>query len=74
MSTDELFDYTGLNVQLALKHKNKAYLHKQLKISWDTIAKFNTGKSVNMKILRDVCIDLECDIGDIVSIKKDPVN
>lgn len=70
MSKDGLFDYTGLNVQLALKHKNRAYLNKQLKISWDTIAKFNTGESINMKILRDICIDLECNIGDIVSIKK----
>lgn len=70
MGKDGLFDYTGLNVQLALKHKNRAYLNKHLKISWDTLAKFNTGESVNMKILRDICIDLECNIGDIVSIKK----
>lgn len=70
MSKDGLFDYTGLNVQLALNHKNRSYLNKKLKISWDTIAKFNTGESVNMKILRDICIDLECNIGDIVSIKK----
>lgn len=71
MSKEGLFDYTGLNVQLALNHKNKAYLNKQLKISWDTIAKFSTGESINMKILRDICIELGCDIGDIVSIKKD---
>lgn len=69
MSKEGLFDYTGLNVQLALNHKNRTYLNKNLKISWDTLAKFNTGESVNMKILRDICIDLGCNIGDIVSIK-----
>ena len=71
MGKVDLFDYTGLDVQLALKHKNKANLNKDLKISWDTISKFNSGESINMKILRDICLYLQVDIGDIVSIKKD---
>lgn len=69
-SVKNIFDYTGLDVQLALNHKNKTYLNRELKISWDTISKFSSGESINMKILRSICLDLKCDIGDIVKIKR----
>lgn len=67
---ENLFDYTGLNVQLALQHKSKTDLNSDLGISWDTISKFSKGTSVNMHILFQICNYLNCDIGDIVSIKK----
>ena len=70
MGKNALFDYTGLDVQLALKHKSRADLNRDLKISWDTLGKTKTGESINLKILRDICLYLECDIGDIVCIKK----
>lgn len=68
---EELFDYTGLTVQLALRHKNKKDLNTDLGISWDTIAKLGKGYSVNMHILFQICTYLSCDICDIVQIKKD---
>lgn len=71
---EDLFDYTGLNVQLALRHKSKKDINADLGISWDTISKFAKGTSVNMRILFQICIYLECDIGDIVKIKKDQDN
>lgn len=67
---NDLFDYTKFDVKLALTHKSRADINKDLGISWETLHKTKTGESINLKILRDICIYLECDIGDIVSIKK----
>lgn len=67
-----MLDYTGLNVQLALHQKDRTYLHTKLGLSWDTIAKFKKGESVSLSTIERICLDLGCNIEDLVQIKKGP--
>ena len=66
-----MIDYVGLERILRSKGKDRKYLHDILGISWPTIAKFKKGESVSVSVLERICLELDCDIGDIVSIKKD---
>ena len=61
-----MIDYLGLDRVLREKHKDR-----KLGISWPTIAKFKKGESVSVSVLERICLDLDCDIGDICTIKKD---
>lgn len=42
----------------------------ETQITSSTIAKMGKGKPVSMEVLRKICMALECDIGDIVSVGK----
>lgn len=66
-----MISYIGLEEVLRKNKKDRKYLHEKLGISWDVIAKFKKGESVTVSTLEKICLDLNCDIGDIVSIKKD---
>lgn len=66
-----MIDYTGLERILRDRKKDRKYLNEKLGISWPTIAKFKKCESVSVSVLERICLDLGCDIGDIVSIKKD---
>ena len=66
-----LIDYIGLEKILREQGKNLTYLHEKVGISWDILRKFRKGESVTVATLEKICLELSCDIGDIVSIKKD---
>lgn len=66
-----VIDYIGLERVLRDRNKDRKYLNEKLGISWPTIAKFKKGESVGVSVLERICLDLDCDIGDICSIKKD---
>lgn len=66
-----MIDYIGLDIILRNKGKNRKYLHEELGISKDTIAKFKKGESVSLSTIERICLDLDCRIEDIVEIKKD---
>lgn len=67
-----MLDYTGVELQLNIHHKDRTYLHKKLGLSWDTIAKFKKGESVSLSVLERMCLDFNCNIEDLVQIKKGP--
>lgn len=52
------------------KKMNKGELAKTAKISTSTIAKMSKSELVAMTVLVKICLALQCDIGDIVSIVK----
>lgn len=66
-----MINYIGLEKILREQDKNLTYLHEKVGISWDIIRKFRKGESVNVSTLERICLELNCDIGDICSIKKD---
>ena len=68
---DYLIDYVGLERVLRAHKKNKKYLHEELGLSKDTIAKFAKGQSVSLSTLERICLHFGCKIEDIVEIKKD---
>lgn len=52
------------------KNLNKGDLQKLTKLSSTTIAKLAKNKVVKLDIIERICIALDCDISDVVSIKK----
>lgn len=50
------------------KKMNKGELAKAAKISTSTIAKMSKNELVAMTVLIKICLTLQCDIGDIVSV------
>lgn len=63
--------YNKLWKLLIDKGMNKSDLREKTGISQSTIAKLVNGENVNVEILERICRFLECEIGDIVEIKKD---
>lgn len=66
--------YDNLWKLLIDKKMNKGDLAKKAKISTSTIAKMSKNDMVAMPVLVKICVALECDIGDIVSVVRDSVN
>lgn len=66
--------YNGLWKKLIDKNLQKKDLTNDLNISSTTIAKMGKGEMVSMNVLERICKYLNCDIGDIMSFKKDNVN
>jgi len=66
-----VIDYIGLEVILRKHGKDRKYLHEKLGLSWDVLAKFKKGESVTVATLEKICLEFNCDIGDICAIKKD---
>jgi len=50
---------------------NKQDLRKLTKLSSTSIAKLGKGENVNTDVLVRICIALDCDITDIVELKKE---
>ena len=63
-------NYTKLWKLLIDKNMNKTELREKTGLSQSTIAKLVNGENVNVEVLERICIVLQCDIGDIVEIKK----
>ena len=53
------------------KKLNKTELARRTKISSSTMAKMTRGEPVAMTILVKICDELNCDVGDILSIKRE---
>ena len=44
--------------------------NENIGISSSTLAKMSRGETVSMSILEKICMELDCDFGDIISIDK----
>lgn len=62
--------YNKLWKLLIDKGMNKTDLRELTGLSQSTIAKLVNGDNVNAEVLERICVVLNCEIGDIVEIKK----
>lgn len=65
-----IISYDNLWKLLIDKRMNKTELAQKTKISTSTIAKMSRGEPVALTVLVRICDYLNCDIGDIVSVKR----
>ena len=63
--------YKKLWVKIAEQEMTKADLRKKANFSPATLTKLNKNDLVAMSVLIKICEILKCDIGDIVSVKRD---
>ena len=63
--------YDKLRHLLIDKKIKLSILCKELNISRPTKSKLDNDEYVSIEILERICIRLDCDIGDICTIKKD---
>lgn len=63
--------YNKLWKKLIDEGMNKGDLREKTGLSTGTIAKMTNGESVTLKIMEKICIELNCDIGDVVEIISD---
>ena len=66
-----IISYDNLWKLLIDKRLNKTELAKKTKISTSTITKMSRGEPVALTVLVRICDYLNCDIGDIVSVRRD---
>lgn len=64
------FSYDKLWKLLIDKKMKRQDLCKETKISAATMAKLSKGENVNTDVLLRICIALQCDIADIMTIEK----
>ena len=50
--------------------KDGSVENENIGISSSTLAKMSKGETVSMSILEKICLELDCDFGDIISIDK----
>ena len=64
--------YNGLWKLLIDKNMKKMDLveNENIGSSSSTLAKMSMGETVSMSILEKICMELDCDFGDIVSIDR----
>ncbi len=60
--------YNGLWKKLIDNGMNKGDLKAKTGISSGTIAKMTNGEAVTLTVLEKICIELNCNIGDLVEI------
>ncbi len=65
-----ILDYNKLWKLMIDKNINKTELCKMAKISTNAMAKMGKNESVPLETLVKVCSALECDLNDIVEIKR----
>ena len=65
--------YNGLWKLLIDKGMKKMDLveNKNIRISSSTLAKMSRGETVSMSILERICMELDCDFGDLIHYEKD---
>ena len=44
--------------------------NENIGISSSTLAKMSRGETVSMSILEKICVELDCDFGDIISVDR----
>lgn len=64
--------YNGLWKLLIDKNMKKMDLveNENIGISSSTLAKMSRGETVFMSVLEKICMELDCDFGDMISIEK----
>lgn len=60
--------YNGLWKKLIDEGMNKGDLKKRTGLSSGTIAKMTNGEAVTLTVLEKICMELHCNIGDLVEI------
>lgn len=67
-----VLSYNGLQKLLIEKNMKKMDLveNEDIGISSSTLAKMSKDENVSMSILEKICMELDCDFGDIISIDK----
>ena len=65
------FRYNKLWKLLIDKRMNKTALRKRIGIGTATLAKLSANEYVSMEVLDRICIELSCDIGDILEHVKE---
>jgi len=45
--------------------------NKNIGISSSTLAKMSRGETVSMSVLEKICMELDCDFGDLIHFEKD---
>ena len=65
--------YNGLWKLLIDKSMKKMDLveNKNIGISSSTLAKMSRGETVSMSVLEKICMELDCDFGDLIHFEKD---
>ena len=65
--------YNGLWKLLIDKSMKKMDLveNKNIGISSSTLAKMSRGETVSMGVLEKMCMELDCDFGDLIHFEKD---
>lgn len=66
-----IFDYNKLWKLMIDKNINKTELCKKAKISTNAMAKMGRNESVPLETLAKICNVLECNLNDIVEIKRE---
>lgn len=64
--------YNRLWKLLIDKKMKKSALTELADVSSSTIAKLNRDEYVALSVLERICLTLDCDIGDVVEIVKEP--
>lgn len=62
--------YEGLWLILADKQMNKTDLKNLAKVSSNVIAKLGKNEPVSIDTLTKICLSLDCNFGDIISLQK----
>ena len=63
-------NYNGLWKLLIDKNMNKRDLQEKVGIAPATIAKMGKGEFVSMEILYRICIELDTDFGELISLNR----
>lgn len=63
--------YDGLFVLMKDKGISKTQLQKKLGLSSTTLAKLSKNESVSMKVIEDICKELNCQPGDIMKLENE---
>lgn len=66
-----MVSYRKLFQLLAGREMSKVDFRKLVKISQNTMTKLNHNEYVSMQVLESICRSLECEIEDVVEIKKE---
>ena len=67
-----MISYKKLWVTLAEREMKKMELLNLAGFSRATLAKLSKNEYVALKVLEDICLALDCDIGDIMEIRRSP--
>lgn len=63
-------DYTNLWIYLIEKDLTKKELREKAKISSVTLTRLNKNQFVSMETIAKICEVLDCDVGQILSLKQ----
>lgn len=65
------FSYEKLWHLLLNRHMTKEELRIRCKLSTNTIAKLGKGQNITTDVLLRICMELDCDLADIVDTVRD---